>query len=151
MEPQQRSYSCGPAAVRAVLYILGHNVQEATVRKVAKTTKDGTDQKGLIKAIEHYGHRAFEKENTAIKEAWHWLRSSLGRGKPVILCVDQYDHWVAAVGSIGAEVLIFDPLKNHGRRKKYSGLLVYDVDELAERWRCLEEDGKYHYYGIAVR
>ena len=151
MEFQQRAYTCGPAAVRAVLYVLGHNVLEATIRKWARTTpQDGTDEKGIIRAVQRYKHKTKEYQSESSRKSWHWLKTALGRGRPVLLCVDGWGHWVAAVGTLGGRVLVFDPEIVPGKRRKYSGLQYYNQVELVERWRYTEEDGKNYYYAISV-
>lgn len=153
MELQQRKFSCGPAAARAVLYVLGHHkVTEAALRRWAGTTPDGTDERGMLRAISHYGHKGKEYQAESGKKSWAWLKNILGRGKPVLLCVDEWDHWVAAVGRLGGKVLIFDPDSSGGRRKKYSGLVVYDEKDLLGRWAYHDpETNKNAYYGISVQ
>lgn len=151
MELQQRLFSCGPSAVRAALYVLGHNVTEASLRKWAGTTPDGTDESGMMRAIKHYGHTTKEYQEESRKRAWGWLKQTLGRGRPVLLCVDGWDHWIAAVGRLGGRVIIFDPDSNPARRKKYSGLAVYNEQELGYRWGNLnEETGRSNYYAISI-
>lgn len=151
MKLQERMFSCGPAAVRAALYVLGHRVSEATLRKRAGTTPEGTDEKGLMRAIRSYGHKPKEYQSESRRASWAWLKGALGRGKPVLLCVDQWDHWVAAVGRLGGKVLIFDPDSSPGRRKKYSGLEVYTEQELWIRWMYEDEDSnKCIYYGVSI-
>ena len=75
----------------------------------------------------------------------------LSRGRPVLLCVDQWDHWVAAVGNLGGKVLIFDPDSSPGRRKKYSGLVPCTEPELWIRWMYEDEDTDgCIYYGVSI-
>jgi ABC-type bacteriocin/lantibiotic exporter with double-glycine peptidase domain len=134
------------------LYVLGHNVTEAAIRRVAGTTpKDGTDEKGLIRAINHYGHSTKEFKDQSGKRAWGFIKSSLSRGRPVLLCVDGWGHWVAAVGSLGGKVLVFDPEKIPGKRYKYSGLRVYNEEQLRSRWGFVDDgDTKNTYYSIII-
>lgn len=151
MELQQRKYSCGPAAVRAALYVLGHKVTEAALRKWAGTTSEGTDERGILRAVHHYDHVGKEYQSESGKRSWDWLRDSIARGKPVLLCVDQWDHWVAVVGRLGTRVLLFDPDSTGRRRKKYSGLELYTESELRARWGYHDNNGrKGIYYGISV-
>jgi len=149
---QERKFSCGPAAVRAALYVFGHNnISEATLRRMAGTTSEGTDERGFMRAIRSYGHKPKEYQAESRKAAWAWLKGTLGRGKPVLLCVDQWDHWVTAVGRLGGKVLVFDPDASPGRRKRYSGLEVYTELELAQRWIYEDEDTGHHvYYAVSI-
>jgi ABC-type bacteriocin/lantibiotic exporter with double-glycine peptidase domain len=149
VELQERKFSCGPAACRAALYVLGHNVTEAALRKYAGTTPEGTDEKGIMRAINHYGHRTKEFQAESLKHSWSWLKKALGQGKPVLLCVDQWDHWIAAVGRLGGKIIIFDPDSSQGR-KKYSGLKVYNEHDLGKRWKFTETTGSSSYYAISI-
>lgn len=150
MQLQQRGYSCGPAALRSVLYVYGKEVTEAAVRKWAGTTPDGTDESGLKKAILHYKFRYKEFQTTSVREASDWLKRMVRAGKPVLLCCDKWDHWTSVVGHLGNKITLFDPAKKKNGRLRYSGLRYYLPTELAERWGCLEPDGLTYYYGIAV-
>ncbi len=123
---------------------------EAALRKWAATSAEGTDERGMLRAIAHYGHRGKEYQAESGKRSWDWLRASLGRGCPTLLCVDQWNHWVTVVGRLGAELLVFDPDASDGRRKKYSGLEVYTKHELLGRWVYTEEECGRIYYGISV-
>lgn len=149
MELQERLYSCGPAAVRSALYVLGHKTSEAAIRRQAGTTPDGTDERGIIRAIHHYGHKTREHHTEAIKVAWDWLKTELRRGRPVLLCVDKWDHWVSAIGTLGSKVLIFDPDSSMGQKRKYSGIKLYSEHELGSRWKYMGE-GRGCYYSISV-
>ena len=100
MELQQSSYSCGPASLRAAFYVLGKRVTEKSLRKFAGTTpEDGTDENGIMKAVEHYNFRHKEVETTSVREASDLLKKSLRKGRPILLCVDRESHWTAAAGS----------------------------------------------------
>ena len=150
MELQQRSYSCGPAALRAALYVLGHiNIQEKTLRTLASTTpEDGTNEEGMRVAAEHYNVKVKELHTASIREARQWLRKNLAKERPVILCGSNWSHWVAAVGVLGKKVLVFDPARGKNRRKKYSGLRLYTEDELATYWCCQGEE--FPYYALVL-
>ena len=152
MQFQERLFSCGPAAVRAALYVLGHNnISEATLRRRAGTTPEGTNEQGLMRAIRSFNHKPKEYQSESRRASWSWLKTCLSKGKPVLLCVDQWDHWVAAVGTLGGKVLIFDPGIPPGRRKKYSGLEIYNEQELHPRWGYEDEDtDKTIFYGVSI-
>lgn len=149
MELQERLYSCGPAAVRAILYILGHNATEAAIRKRSGTTPEGTDEKGIIRAIHHYGHKTKEYQSETRKVSWGWLKTELGRGHPVLLCANNWGHWLAAVGLLGGKVIIFDPDSSPGKKRRYSGISLFTEADLGPLWRHVE-DGHGQYYAITV-
>lgn len=158
MELQERAYSCGPAALRSALYMMGHKVREATIRKVAGTVtrgkNQGTDEQGLIKAIEHYGHNAEEFQCKNGHTSWVSLLRSLKKGHPVLLCIYNWDHWVAAIGTFGKRIIVFDPEPTWttAKHKKYTGLQILSEDELCNRWRYYEKSNdKYYHYGIIIK
>ncbi len=151
MELQQHPYSCGAAALRAILYVMGKNVLEKTIRRVAGTTIEGTDEEGMKKAIEHYKlrHRKFEKHT--MPEAIKGLKAELHRGNPMLLAVDKQDHWVSVIGLMGKKILVFDPANWLGRKKKLRGLRVYKISEFMARWAYYDSsDDLTYYYGITV-
>lgn len=154
MKLQERKYSCGAAAVRAALYTLGHKkLSEAAIRKRSGTTPEGTDEEGIIKAIESYGHRAKEYEFSSAKEAWNWLKGTLGHGRPVLICSDEWRHWIAALGRLGGKIWIFDPdSTTPPRRRRYSGLELMSETELSSRWgNPIEgQENRFAYYAICV-
>ncbi|MDP2683719.1 MAG: cysteine peptidase family C39 domain-containing protein [bacterium] len=152
MKLQEEKYSCLPAALRAALYSLGHKVSEFTIRKIAGTTEEGTDEQGAIKAIKYYGHTAKEFESTSYKEAWAWLRSCLENGRPVLMCSDKWNHWVTGTAIFGAKTWIFDPdSTTPSRKNRYSGLELYSKRKWMRRWRyCPKDSNKCIYYAICI-
>jgi len=151
MRLQERGYSCGPAALRAALYVLGHRLTEAALRRHATTRPEGTDEKGIMRAVSHYGHRPREYTSDNRKKSWAWIKDNVGRGRPVLICSDSWNHWIAVVGRLGGKLLVFDPDSSNGRRKRYSGLEIYNEHDLSERWVYVDEEtGETSYYGISI-
>lgn len=149
MELQKRGYSCGPAALRAVLYVYGRSFSEAGVRRWAGTTPEGTDEDGIKKAIAHYGFRQREHQTSSIRDATNWIKGNLRKGNPMLLCVDAEAHWIAVVGMLGKKIMVFDPAKKKNGRLRYSGLRLYHPSDLAVRMSHVE-DGIIQYYGMVV-
>ena len=141
MKPQERNYSCGPAAIRAAFHVMGRSVTEKALRAHAGTTNEGTDHNDILRALRHYSQRGKEYETKFHSHAWKWLRRRISAGRPVILCVDRWDHWVTVVGNVGSKILLFDP----NSKSKYSGLRPYSQDSLLSRWNY-----KNTFYGIAI-
>jgi ABC-type bacteriocin/lantibiotic exporter with double-glycine peptidase domain len=153
MERQERQYSCGPAAIRAALYMLGRKVTEAKVRKVAGTTTGGSDEKDMIRAIHYYGYNVTEINSTTKKESWAKIKYQIGRGRPIILCINGWSHWVCIVGMFGKKVILFDPYKEPGKQKSYSGLKAMNEKEVLDMWgyKNEEEEIPLSFYGIVIR
>lgn len=141
---QSNRASCGPAALHNALAALGVERTEDELIRLTGQTAAGTGTRGMIKAI-----RAIESpEHTMVGEAYRWRGERLAKvslwyhlseqGRPVILCVDNLDHWVAAVGHLGARYIVIDSAE--------VGLVFhYDWEALGRRWA--QED---NYYGIVV-
>ena len=69
------------------------------------------------------------------------LVESIRLGHPVILCVDNWDHWVTAFGLLG-------PMTIHVADSADSELVKhYEPGELLARWKG---PGKKAFYGIVV-
>ncbi len=154
MKFQEKTYSCGPASLRAALYVLKHIVKEATIRKAAGTTPEGTSELGLFKALKHYGYDWVEHNDTDAKRNWRRIVRSLKKGMPALLCIgEKEDHWVSAVGLNGDGIIIFDPANPDSKRKRYSGLHFNNFEEFEPLWAHAEDDkpGVPHYYCILIK
>ncbi len=73
-------------------------------------------------------------------------------GAPVLLCVDNWGHWVTVVGSLGRDqVLIFDP-GNYEYNTRRGGIRAWQQRPLLRRWRAARKDaaGGPRYYGLLI-
>lgn len=151
-----KGWTCGPASVKNALMAFGTNVSEPSIRRVANTIKkEGTDEKGIIAAIRHYGFSATEWRSNKKNISWKWLHEQLQSGKVVIMCFDNWDHWVVALGSVGnTGVTIFDP-SNYVYNKKENGTYVLNKKNLIYRWynnrtEDRAEDKEERMYAISI-
>jgi ABC-type bacteriocin/lantibiotic exporter with double-glycine peptidase domain len=71
-----------------------------------------------------------------------WLDNHLVESGPAILCVDDDEHWVTAIGVCQERFVVFDPARN-------TGVEIHDMHSLARRW--VNSDGVYYALGIAQR
>ena len=141
LHEQERGWSCGPAAVVNALGALGHRVSEDIVRELADTNSvDGTDEAGLLEALEQLGFQAETVWTSDTEGAWNRLVRHLVAGHPALLCVDEWDHWVTVVATDGGTVTVFDPAKEQED--------TLDEDELVKRWQHPDEARPY--YAILV-
>jgi ABC-type bacteriocin/lantibiotic exporter with double-glycine peptidase domain len=149
MRYQSTDHFCGPAAVANALRSLGKNITEMQVeaavakayRKGDAKSVEGTSQSQIKKALDvlKYNHTEF---NLAHAEAsWRTLRSFLNDECPVLLAVDDSEHWVAAIGTIGKRVLIADGLNSEL-------VLSYDREEMLARWGLSGD--VVTYYGLVI-
>lgn len=133
---QDSAANCGPASVSNALQALGIIRTQAECETLCKTNAtDGTTGKNIakgLKALGCHGHPIREKRADV---ALAFLMSALGKGRPVILCVDDWEHWVAAVGLLGQRVLVCDPADNEL-------VTSYEPEALMKRWAAPA------YYGV---
>jgi ABC-type bacteriocin/lantibiotic exporter with double-glycine peptidase domain len=146
------NYDCGANSVQSVLAYYGINIREEFILKSAKTSKEGTPIKGIIKTIKKYGLKTTAKEMT-IKNLKYYIRKKI----PVILVLQAWTnkkkinwekdwidgHYVVAIGFTKDKILFEDPSSFNRTFLKY--------DELNKRWHDIDTNGKkYLHYGIAI-
>jgi ABC-type bacteriocin/lantibiotic exporter with double-glycine peptidase domain len=141
LKRQARSYWCGVASIANALEVLGIARSQREIQRLCHVSPEaGTDEVEMKRALLANGcdvdewHDEYFDDNSV----W-WVRDSVTAGNPVILCVDQSEHWVTVIGICGDRFVLFDPSRN-------AGIEVHSADTLAERWAD-DEDG---YYGLAI-
>ena len=142
MRYQSNRASCGPAALHNALAALGINRSEDELIALCKqTATEGTSPAKLIRAIKAISSPEAELigepfKRKSMADAWAGLWFLVAqRGRPAILCVDNFDHWVACVGYFGDRFMVVDSAE--------IGLLFYyDRDGLEKRW--VGPTGGYH-------
>lgn len=124
---QPNSWQCGPFALKHALLGLGVFAHEDQIARLAGSNETrGTDERQLALAARRF-HTALPvaRRGTAAgarEEVETWL----ARGIPVLLCLDQWDHWVTAVAAAEGQVVLFD--------SKYAAPLVLAPwDEVSAR------------------
>jgi hypothetical protein len=105
---QPNSWQCGPFALKHALLVQGVRAHEDSIARIAGSTVElGTDEHQLARAAAHYGaHLIITRRRTASatqRTLVRWLRE-----QPVLLCLDQWDHWVTAVGADHERVVVLD-------------------------------------------
>lgn len=139
MRMQDTAANCGPASLSNALAALGLAHSQAECAQMCKTTAtDGTSPKGLMAGMKAVGRQPKVLNERKGATAALWLDHFLRAGLPVVLCVDQGEHWVAAVGILGERVLVADPADNEL-------VLTYTRSGLVARW-----ENKGRYYGIVL-
>jgi len=156
MKSQHKPWSCGTAAVRNILRIFGVKVSETSLWASAKLTKQfGTSEHGIMDALRDNDLVAVEHHFSDKNEAWRWLHGALSEGKPVILAVECWEHWVIAIGSLGnTGVAVFAP-SNFKNNRYENGTYVWNKKKLMYKWFnnrisvCDEKEQRI--YDISVR
>jgi hypothetical protein len=131
---QPNDYSCGPFALKHALVTLGRLADEEVISSVAHPHWwAGTDEVKLARAARH-----FECELPMIRRR----NSESARGTliryvtarfPVILCVDDWGHWVTVVRHEQGRFVLIDS-------KEEPVLLVLSWAQLRRRWQYVEYD-----------
>lgn len=131
MKYQSNRASCGPAALHNALAALGVSRSEDELIKLCGQNANGTSGAGIVKAIKALKLEGmtgepikFRHENDAMIGLWWYLTE---RGRPVILCVDKFEHWVACTGYLGYRFAVMDSADNRLA-------IYYTGNALAARW-----------------
>lgn len=149
MRLQSSPNGCGPAAVANALRALGREMTEERVEKKIKAIADTGDpavQTGTIEAQIAKALAAFRVPATQLQlhhpiVALMALRGFLWTGHPVLLAVDNDEHWVVATGVRGGWIDVVDSANGEV-------VIPYRDQELANRWAASGEVPSF--YGIAV-
>ena len=134
--PQPNLWQCGPFALKHGLVMLGILADEDRITELAGTRWwSGTDEFQLAKAARRFNCdlmllRRYDPE-TARRE----LISYLQRGIPVLLCVQQWSHWITAVKAEKGKFIILD-----SREKSVLNILSWR--DLRRQWAFLEQDAR---------
>lgn len=144
MKQQRRDYWCGIAAVANALECLGVKRTQGQINKLLHCSEErGTPEEEIIRGLLACGAAVDEWKFPAWSSSHDWLDQHLIKRGPVILCVDQYDHWVTCIGICGLRYSVFDPSLGAGYRS-------YDREGMKTRWKLGVANGGPTYYGIGV-
>jgi ABC-type bacteriocin/lantibiotic exporter with double-glycine peptidase domain len=112
---------------------LGVKLTEREIRAHTGTTKkEGTNQWGLLSALEKLGFE-FEEMKAYKSTAFDALRGLLNDGYAAVLSVESGRHWAAAIGVIGQRVVTFDSWHS-AANKSECGVDVLDGRQLLRWW-----------------
>lgn len=143
MRLQDSQANCGPVSLRNALSALGLRRSTEELETLCRTNAtEGTTARNLTRAattIEGLSPRRIEETRRDV--ALLVLRHALACGRPVVLLVDNWSHYVAAVGTLGERYLVADSAD--------AELVVsLAVDELAGRWG--HATAKRPYWGLVL-
>ncbi len=106
------------------------------------TATEGTPTKRLVKGLlkmEELNPRVIDEAREMV--AHLSLSAALHSGRPVVLCVDDWTHWVTAIGTLGmGRVLIADSADSEL-------VLATDWPTLMQRWAST---AKRPYWGVVL-
>lgn len=132
--PQPNDWTCGPFALKHALAALGRIADEDTIKNSARSHWwSGTDEINLARAA-----RAYECDLVTVRSrtsdiARKRLLAQLRKRVPVLLCVDDWGHWITVVRYEAKQFVIIDsdldPVLN-----------VVTWPQLCRRWKYLDVD-----------
>jgi hypothetical protein len=134
--PQPNLWQCGPFALKHALVMLGIVTDENKITEIAGTRWwSGTDEFQLAKAA-----RRFNCELRFIRRydpeiARRELISYLQRGIPVLLCVQEWSHWVTAVKVEKGKFIVLDS-------EEKAVLTILSWKDLKKLWARHERDDR---------
>ena len=147
MRFQDKPGTCGEAAVVNTLRAFGIKLSEKKVCKQTETDEHGTNEFGIMPALRYFGLTVEEFKGTKPTISWQWLHGALMHGRVIILCVDSWNHWVAAIGTLQDRIIIVDSSCTKANQAE-NGVHVLSRSRLLRRWAMKGGDCKY--YGIAA-
>jgi hypothetical protein len=150
---QPDEYSCGPTCVFNALLLLGNaDIRMGRIKRACGTRPStGTDENGLQRGLRRLGYAGVENSwnrKSHGRQALAWLREEHSLGHPVIICVDQYEHWVLVAGSTQGSYFILDP---KGNRHRATASSVSGTGLLRRWWGMDRVTNSGSYYAISVR
>lgn len=93
---QPNAWLCGPFALKHALLLLGVSADEQRIARLAGSDRRGTDELELARAARHFDCELQTIRSRDPESARRALTVQLARSIPVLLCVEQWDHWVVA-------------------------------------------------------
>lgn len=133
---QPNDYTCGPFALKHALVTLGRLADEDTISQVAHPHWwAGTDEVKLARAARHYDCDLQLIRRTDPERACGSLVRWVDQALPVLLCVDDWGHWITVVSHENGRFVVLDS-------RKEPVLKVIAWAQLRDRWMYLdwEED-----------
>jgi len=152
MKCQQKPYWCGPASLQNAFRCLGKKISQRAIAEACETSLEGTDEFALQRGITALGFRFQQYSGNWSASAHSWICSRINHNGPVLLCIDDWTHWVAVVSYFPGSYLVIDPARTKSCRAE-NHAIVLSVKALDRRWRASwkVQDGKDPtYYGIGI-
>jgi ABC-type bacteriocin/lantibiotic exporter with double-glycine peptidase domain len=110
---QLDGYACGAHAMSMVLeYYFGERVDLEEIKRLCNTTKDGTETRGVMACLRHFGLRA--TQHTQHKGMNDRIRQCIDAGNPVLAVIPtrrpHVEHWVVVYGyeTAGKRLIVRD-------------------------------------------
>ncbi len=121
---QLDSYSCGAQCVFMILNYYGIDISFETVVGELKTNdKDGTDTKPILRFLKKNGLEVVVNEKTNLS----YIKATIDNGAPLLISVNNGDHWIVIYGYSKEGIFVLDPSKKRI-------LNQWGIAEFIKRW-----------------
>jgi hypothetical protein len=131
---QPNDWTCGPFALKHALVTLGRLADEAVISTVAHPHWwAGTDEVKLARAARHFDCDLPMVRRTNADRARQTLCRYVEQQLPVLLCVDDWGHWITVVRHEHNRFVVLD-----SRDEPVLGVLGWP--QLRSRWQYTEYD-----------
>ena len=121
---QLDSYSCG---VQCVYMILNYFSIENTLGEISKglktTKKDGTDTEPILNYLRGCGLKVSVNKYAVLSD----IHSAIANSRPILISVDESEHWVIVYGYSANSIFILDPSGKYISNK-------WELKEFFNRW-----------------
>lgn len=108
VHPQRNKWSCGPMALRHCLLAYGVDVPVQKLVFYSGATRDGSDEFKLKRAARRLKFTLEFQNHRAAKTAKEAIMSQLEMGRPLLVCINNWEHWIAVLHHSRRGFLIFD-------------------------------------------
>jgi len=139
---QPNDYSCGPAALKTALDIIGRRISLANLTRICRTTvKNGTSVKNLINAINRLGYPVLAIEWATLRHLQSALKTLSDQPRAVIVNYQEIDagdrigesgHYATVAGFSAREsrIILLDSATQQKKSYKWTKFidLWYDYD-----------------------
>ena len=107
--PQPNEWTCGPFALKHALLALGRMVDVGQIAQTARTHWwSGTDEIQLARAAREFECDLVLERRSDPEEARRLLVKYLREQTPVLLCVDEWSHWITVVRAEDRRFVVVD-------------------------------------------
>ncbi len=150
---QSTDYTCGVAALQAILAFYGEDVREDILAKALHANhKIGTRYKNIQRYAEAHGLSVHVNQEMSLEQ----LKNSIEAGHPVLCLIQAWadkktdyktdwndGHYVVAVGLEDSRIIFMDP--------STAGHYTYiPLQEFEERWHDVDGTVKLNHFGMSV-
>lgn len=107
--PQPNEWTCGPFALKHALLALGRVVDVGRIAETARTRWwSGTDEIQLTRAAHAFECDLVHDSRTDADDAHRMLLAQLRERTPVLLCVEEWSHWVTVLRAEAGRFVVVD-------------------------------------------